>query len=161
MTKKRSSEILGVKMEIFSGKNRHPEILVCEKFFRPPPNSAPGLHPWKRPYKFVHRQLQYLMNTVWTNNTENKAIDQHWGSVQCKIMQTAVEKQPMFKFPYNKLEIQLQRLSGTEWGENVWWIVINRIFMQAEVLHVCTRIITYKVEHSWDNQQFYNVFSEC
>jgi len=36
MTKKRSSEILGVKMEIFSGKNRHPEILVREIFFRPP-----------------------------------------------------------------------------------------------------------------------------
>src|SRR6218665_2166401 len=36
MTKKRSSEILGVKMGIFSEKNRHPEILVREKIFRPP-----------------------------------------------------------------------------------------------------------------------------
>jgi len=33
-------------MEIFAGKNRHPEILVREKFFRPPQNrrqvTAPG-----------------------------------------------------------------------------------------------------------------------
>jgi len=36
MTKKRSSEILGVKMKIFSGKNRHPEILVSEKIFPSP-----------------------------------------------------------------------------------------------------------------------------
>src|SRR6218665_4093747 len=44
MTKKRSSEILAVKMEIFSKKNRHSEILVREKNFHPP-NSAPCLRP--------------------------------------------------------------------------------------------------------------------
>jgi len=42
MTKKRSSEILGVKMEIFSGK-----IVIQKswsaKFFSVPPNSVPGL----------------------------------------------------------------------------------------------------------------------
>ena len=35
MTKKRSSEILAVKMEIFSEKKRHSEILVCEKISVP------------------------------------------------------------------------------------------------------------------------------
>src|SRR6218665_2043330 len=46
MTKKRSSEILGVKMEFFSGKNRHSEILVRDNFFRPPKLGArsPPLH---------------------------------------------------------------------------------------------------------------------
>src|SRR6218665_1025164 len=39
MTKKRSSEIFGVKIAIFSGKN---VIQVRGKFIRPP-NSAPGL----------------------------------------------------------------------------------------------------------------------
>jgi len=39
-----------VKIEIFSGKNRHPEIMVREKNFRPPQTrrqvSAPAsLHP--------------------------------------------------------------------------------------------------------------------
>jgi len=38
MSKKRSSEFFGVKMEIFSGN-------VRENFLRPP-NSAPGLRPW-------------------------------------------------------------------------------------------------------------------
>jgi len=33
---KGKSEILGVKMEIFFGKNRHSDILVREIFFRPP-----------------------------------------------------------------------------------------------------------------------------
>src|SRR6218665_3039384 len=47
MTKKRSSEILGVKMEIFSGKNCNSEILVRENFFPSPQTrrqvSAAGL----------------------------------------------------------------------------------------------------------------------
>ena len=34
MTKKRSSEILAVKMEIFHEKDGHSEILVSEKNFR-------------------------------------------------------------------------------------------------------------------------------
>jgi len=33
MTKKKSSEFLGVKMEIIFPKNRHSEILVREKIF--------------------------------------------------------------------------------------------------------------------------------
>ena len=36
MTKNRSSEILAVKMEIFSEKKRNSEILVREDFFRIP-----------------------------------------------------------------------------------------------------------------------------
>ena len=36
MTKKRSSEIFAVKMEIFPEKDGHSEILVREIFFRPP-----------------------------------------------------------------------------------------------------------------------------
>jgi len=36
MTKKRSSEILAVEMEIFPEKDGHSEILVSEKNFRPP-----------------------------------------------------------------------------------------------------------------------------
>ena len=36
MTKKRPSEILAVKWGIFFRKNRHSEILVREKNFRPP-----------------------------------------------------------------------------------------------------------------------------
>src|SRR6218665_43603 len=46
MTKKKVIRNFGLKMDIFSGKNRHSEILVGEKFFRPPPNSAPGLRRW-------------------------------------------------------------------------------------------------------------------
>src|SRR6218665_636597 len=40
VTKKRSSEILAVKMEIFSERNVISEILVHKKFFRPPKLSA-------------------------------------------------------------------------------------------------------------------------
>src|SRR6218665_3022814 len=36
MTKKRSSEMFAVKMEIFPEKDGHSEILVREIFFRPP-----------------------------------------------------------------------------------------------------------------------------
>src|SRR6218665_3783885 len=42
MTKKRSSEILADKMEIFPEKI---VILVCEQIFPSPPNSAPGFRP--------------------------------------------------------------------------------------------------------------------
>jgi len=45
MTKIRSTEILAVKVEIFSEKDVRSEILVREIFFRPP-NSAPGLRHW-------------------------------------------------------------------------------------------------------------------
>src|SRR6218665_3696400 len=40
MTKKRSSEMLAVRMEIFVRKNRHSEILVLENLCRPPKLSA-------------------------------------------------------------------------------------------------------------------------
>ena len=36
MTKKRSSEILGLKTDIFSREKSHSEILVRENYFRPP-----------------------------------------------------------------------------------------------------------------------------
>src|SRR6218665_2997362 len=45
MTKKKSSEIFGVKMEIFSGKNVIQKSWSA-KIFSVPPNSAPGLRHW-------------------------------------------------------------------------------------------------------------------
>src|SRR6218665_3243680 len=39
MTKKKSSEILGVKMDIFSGKNRHFRNFGPRKFFPSPPQT--------------------------------------------------------------------------------------------------------------------------
>src|SRR6218665_1475957 len=64
--KKKSSEILGVKMEIFSGKNRHPEILVRENFFRPPKLGARSPPLGSIKIGFVEEQFSCREPFHWT-----------------------------------------------------------------------------------------------
>jgi len=57
MIKKRSSDILGVKMDIFSLK-RHSEILVCEFFPRPPKLGARS--PPMNGFKVIHVHVSII-----------------------------------------------------------------------------------------------------
>src|SRR6218665_883501 len=63
MTKKRSSEFLGVKMEIFFEKNLIQKFWSAKKY-SVPPNSAPGLRHWGR-----IKELSSLRE-AWTEEME-------------------------------------------------------------------------------------------
>ena len=65
MTKKRSSEILGVKIDIFPWKRRHSEILVREKIFRPPQTrrQVSAADFGKRNYK---KYINYMISSIFS-----------------------------------------------------------------------------------------------
>src|SRR6218665_2030391 len=81
MTKKRSSEILGMKMEILSEKNVFQKFWSAKKF-SVPPNSAPGLRRWAlcmgfiRVEVFSNRfQAQEASSVIWPHRRQS------WGLV--------------------------------------------------------------------------------